>query len=99
LRLTSPRFAAVSLRAELWWLLPTRFENTYEHVVHGIPHKPEEMISIPNHEQLIAELSMPLHFFTETGKVQIESEKDMQSRGWFGRGRRYNRETQRYENG
>jgi hypothetical protein len=152
-----------NLRAELMWLLRTRFQNTHEHVVHGIPHKPEELISIPYHEQLIAELSMPLHFFTETGKVQIESKKDMRSggvaspnfadalclafyprqevsafagledvqpekewhnpycappehdealgefyipkqssverRGWFGRGRRYNRETQRYENG
>jgi hypothetical protein len=47
----------------------------------SIRHPPEEMISIPNCPDLIAEVSAPLAFRTETGKVKIESKKDMARRG------------------
>lgn len=71
----------LNLRAELWFLLRARFERTFEHVSGKAVHPPEEMISIPAHPQLIAELSTPLHFRTETGKLKIEAKADMARRG------------------
>jgi phage terminase large subunit len=71
----------LNLRAELWWKVRRRFEKSYEFRELGIQHPPEEMISIPDCPDLIAELSAPLQFRTETGKVKIESKKDMARRG------------------
>ena len=71
----------INLRAELWWLLRCRFERTYEYVVKGEKHDPEDMISIPNHPQLISEISMPLYDYTNKGRIQIESKRDMRRRG------------------
>lgn len=70
-----------NLKAELWWRLRTRFERTYEFVTKGIQHAAEDMISIPDHPTLIAELSAPLHFRGENGKLQIEAKKDLKRRG------------------
>jgi phage terminase large subunit len=71
----------LNLRAESWWKVRVRFEKTFEHVTQGIAHPADEMISIPDHGTLIAQLSMPLYFHTETGKVKIESKCDMRKRG------------------
>lgn len=72
----------VNRRAELWWKLRTRFEKTYEYVVEGITTHPlDELISIPNHPDLIMQLSLPLYFKTDTGKVLIESKQAMSKRG------------------
>lgn len=71
----------LNLRAEMWWRLRRRFEKTYEHVTAGVVHPPEEMISIPDHSQLIAELSQPLSERTESGKIKLESKPDMRRRG------------------
>ena len=71
----------VNLRAEMWWRLRARFEKAYEFVEQGVQHRPEDMISIPDCPQLIAELSQPLSFRTEMGKVVLESKKDMARRG------------------
>ena len=71
----------LNLRAELWWLLRCRFEKTYEHAEGIASHPPEEMISIPDHPQLIAELSQPLCARTESGKIKIESKEAMRKRG------------------
>lgn len=68
-------------RAEIWWLLRTRFERTWEHVVKGIDHPPEDMISIPNHSQLIMELSTPKRKYTDRMKIKIESKDEMRQRG------------------
>ncbi len=70
-----------NLKAELWWKLRQRFERTYEHVVQGIVHLPEDLISIPHHPQLIADLSLPLHEQTETGKIRIEAKASLRRRG------------------
>ena len=76
-----------NLRAELWWLLRSRFEKAHSHALYlmgnpeGATFPDDEMISIPNHPFLISQLSLPLYKFTETGKVQIESKRDMQKRG------------------
>jgi len=71
----------LNLRAEIWWLARTRFEKTYERVVEGIDHPDEECVSIPNHPELIAQLSQPKAFHTETGKIKIESKEAMAKRG------------------
>ncbi len=63
------------------------FEKTHAYAMYlagddnGINYEIDELISIPDHPELIAQLSLPLHFYTETGKIQIESKKDMQKRG------------------
>jgi hypothetical protein len=71
----------VNLRAELWGMMRLRFEKAYEYVELGIQHPPDEMISIPNCPELIADLSLPLWFRTETGKMKMESKDAMRQRG------------------
>lgn len=68
-------------RACDWWHLRLRFQCAYEHVEGIKEHDPEHMISIPNDAQLIAELSMPLLQWSSTGKIKLESKKDMKKRG------------------
>lgn len=70
-----------NLRAELWWLLRRRFEKTYEHVNKLAEYPLEELISIPNHAELIAQLSQPLRRFNDAGKIVIESKDEMLKRG------------------
>jgi phage terminase large subunit len=70
-----------NLRAELWWKVRCRFERAYEYREKGVKHPPEDMISIPDDPQLIAELSSALVEHTDTGKVQVESKKKMRARG------------------
>ncbi len=71
----------LNLRAELWWLLRVRFEKTYE-VARGLAsHPPEQLISIPNEARLIGELSLPLYFHTDAGKIKVESKAAMKTRG------------------
>jgi phage terminase large subunit len=78
-RTSKERF--LNYRAEMWWILRTRFEKTFEYVAQGIEHPRDEMISIPDHTTLISQLSMPLCMTTESGKVKIESKPDMRKRG------------------
>lgn len=70
-----------NLKAELWWCLRIRFEKAYEFVHNGVQHNPEDMISIPDDPQLIAQLSMPTFHRTETGKIKVESKDDLRRRG------------------
>lgn len=71
----------LNIRAELWWKLRCRFEKTFEYVTLKTEHPAEEMISLPDVPELISQLSMPLYFFTDTGKMKIESKVDMKKRG------------------
>lgn len=68
-------------KAELWWLVRRRFEKTYEFVNDGVDHPLDELISIPDHPQLIQELSNVLHFTTEAGKVRMEKKEELRRRG------------------
>jgi hypothetical protein len=70
-----------NLKAELWWRLRCRFEKAYEHVTQEVDHPPEDMISIVDHPQLIAELSLPSVEYTENGKIRIESKEKLRRRG------------------
>jgi phage terminase large subunit len=68
-------------RAELWWQMRQRFFKTWE-MRNGINQHPEtELISIPNHDMLVTQLSQPLHTFASNGKLLIESKIDMKKRG------------------
>jgi hypothetical protein len=71
----------LNLRAEMYWKVRGRFEKAYEYREKSIRHPAEEMISIPDHPQLIAELSMPLAQRTSSGKIKLESKDDMRRRG------------------
>lgn len=71
----------VNLRAEMWWKMRARFERVYEYREKGVKHPPEDMISIPNHPELIAELSLPLVERTESGKIRLEAKDRMRHRG------------------
>ena len=71
----------LNLRMELWWVLRERFRKTFESVTDGIAHPPDELISIPNHPGLIADLSLPLVEQTETGKLRLEAKSAMRRRG------------------
>ena len=71
----------INRRAELFWRIRRRFEKTFEYVTKGVEHPHNEMISIPDDPQLILELSTPLYFRRDDGKIKIESKEDMRKRG------------------
>jgi len=67
-------------RAELWWNLRKRFEKTFLHTT-GVRFFPtNELISIPHHSELIAELSAPRIMHTTQGKIGVESKSEMKRR-------------------
>lgn len=76
-----------NLKAELWWSLRRRFERSYQYRLWldgaegGVEHEPGDCLSIPNHPQLVAELSLPLYNRTEKGKIKLESKEEMRCRG------------------
>jgi len=78
-KLSKERF--LNLRSESYWKLRERFRKTYENMVEGESHPDHECVSIPNDPQLIRELSSPLYFLNETGKIKIESKSAMRARG------------------
>lgn len=68
-------------RAERWGLLYQRFKKTYDHV-RGVETYPlDELISIPNHPSLIAQISQPKRKFASNGKTLVESKEEMEKRG------------------
>ncbi len=76
-----------NLRSEMWWMLRTRFEkanNFAAAIAAGTEFTlfpQEEMISLPLVSELIQQIALPLYFYTETGKVQLESKQDLKKRG------------------
>ena len=72
----------VNLKAMLWWELRRRFERTFEVKNRQRKWSSDKLISIPNHPQLILELSQPkFEFNSGTGKIQIEKKANMKRRG------------------
>jgi hypothetical protein len=70
-----------NLKAELYTKLSRRFRRTYE-VVNDIKDHPfDDCISIPDNQQLIAELSSFKSGHNEAGKVAIESKAALARRG------------------
>ena len=76
----------LNLRAEMMWEVREALRRTYEHWLFingdgGVEHELSELLLLPDHSKLCAELSLPRYFFTTTGKIQIESKKQMAARG------------------
>jgi hypothetical protein len=71
----------LNLKAELWWNLRTRFRKTHEHVSGQMVHPLDELISIPNYEELINELSAPKLITNDNGKYMVENKKSLGKRG------------------
>jgi len=76
-----------NLKAQAWWLLADRFRNTHLAVTKGRKFRADEMISIDGSridaqllERLAIELSTPLRDYDNTGKVRVESKKELAKR-------------------
>jgi hypothetical protein len=68
-------------RSEWWYCLRERFRKTWETVEGHAIYPPDELISIPNHAELIADLSKPLLGKSMNGKIALESKERMKERG------------------
>lgn len=75
-----------NIRAQYWWYLRDRFEDTYNAVERGIYSDPEKLISLngkmPLLKQLKAELTRVQRNRSRqtSGLIQIESKQDMKAR-------------------
>ena len=69
-----------NLKAQAWFMLRTRFRNTYRWVVENKPCDPSKIISIApncnNRERLIIELSQPTYTQDGAGKMLIDKVPD-----------------------
>lgn len=63
-------------KAQAWWALRRRFQNTYRAVIEGLEFDPEYIISIPSslpeHQRLLTELSQPTYSQSDNGKIIID---------------------------
>jgi phage terminase large subunit len=70
-----------NLKAQEWWGVADRLRNTYNAVKGGAQFDKSEMIFIssdmPNLTKLIDELATPKRDYDTTGKVKVESKKDL----------------------
>ena len=73
------RFA--NLKAQLWWQLRIRFENTYRKLILGEDIDARDCISIPNDPLLVSQLCTPKQVVTSNGKVGVERKEVMARRG------------------
>ena len=73
-RLNKDFFA--NLKAQAWWALRMRFQNTYRAVVEGLPFDPDSIISIdPNLEELnalLSEITQPTYTINGAGKIVVD---------------------------
>lgn len=69
-----------NLRAELWWLLRERFRKTYENQHGSGNYQASECISIPDHPDLVTQLSWPVYERTSDGRILIEPKPKMKKR-------------------
>ena len=75
-----------NLKAQSWWLTADRFRNTYLSVTKGRQFAADDMISLSSEcdprmlDKLIDELSTPKRDFDNSGKVKVESKKDLAKR-------------------
>lgn len=74
----------LNLKAQAWWEVAARFRNTFNAVTKGMVFDEGELISIaPDCEHLdllIDELSTPRRDYDGSGKVKVESKKDLAKR-------------------
>lgn len=73
-----------NIKAQAWWNLRDRFYKTHRAIHEGAVYDPSELISLssdlPHLDKLKAELSRPRVDYGDTGKVKVESKKDMAKR-------------------
>ena len=70
-----------NLKAQLHWELRKRFQKTYEHRHNIRTYPANQLISIPNHPKLIAQLAYPKYSFLANGTIAIESKQSLAKRG------------------
>lgn len=67
-------------KAQSYWALRTRCENTYRWVVEGKPCSPDDILSISsglkNYKQLLVEMSQPTYGVNGVGKIIIDKAPD-----------------------
>jgi hypothetical protein len=67
-------------KAQAWWSLRTRFQNTYRAVVEGIEVNPDDIISlssgIQDLQKLISELGQPTYSINAVGKILVDKTPD-----------------------
>ena len=77
-RLNKDYFA--NLKAQSWWALRLRFQNTYRAVVEGLPYNADDIISIdralPELQALLAELVQPTYSVNTVGKILVDKTPD-----------------------
>lgn len=73
-----------NLKAQAWWDMADRLKETYNAITKDKPFNPNNIISISskisNLEELKEELSIPRKNEDKTGKVMVESKKDLKKR-------------------
>jgi phage terminase large subunit len=66
----------LNLKAQGWWSLRVRFQNTYRAVVEGMDYNADDLISISedipanDRQMLLNELSQPTYGFNDVGKMK-----------------------------
>jgi hypothetical protein len=70
----------VNCKAQSWWSLRTRFQNTHRAVVEGAQINPDDIISIsgklPHLQKLCGELSQPTFSINGVGKIIVDKSPD-----------------------
>jgi len=73
-----------NVKAQAWWLVADRLRNTYTAIKNGQNFPEDEMIfldsSMPNLDKLIDELTTPKRDYDASGRVKVESKKDLDKR-------------------
>ncbi len=75
-----------NLKAELWWTLRDKLRRTHEHWLFmngegGLQHELDDLLLLPDDEDLCSQLSLPRYNHTESGKIQIETKRSLATRG------------------
>jgi phage terminase large subunit len=71
----------VNKRIEAWAIVREALRKTHDHLTDVQMYPLDELISIPNHPNLITDLAKPLVKYSSTGKQILESKIDMRKRG------------------
>lgn len=73
-----------NIKAQAWWLLADRFKATFNAIRKGEAADESELIfldgSMPHLAKLVNELTLPRKDYDPTGKVKVESKKDLAKR-------------------
>lgn len=73
-----------NIKAQAWWMISDRFIDTFNAVKNGHEFNPNELLfidsSLPYLNKLIDELCTPKRSFDASGKVMVESKKDLKKR-------------------